>query len=109
MKTQFRILAAAVVLAFAPALQAQTTTTPSELNSGQNLVATKIANNFTDLAGGEDNALALVNALRRGGDVTLVTTVAPPAGSPTPPATVRPPGQPGCPGRSAGPDRRSDA
>jgi hypothetical protein len=83
MKKQIHILAAAVVLALAPALQAQITPpAPSELNSGQNLVATKIANNFTNLAGGEDNALALVNALRAGGEVTLVTTVPPPAGSP---------------------------
>jgi hypothetical protein len=82
MKKQIRILAAAVVLAIAPAVQAQTTTAPSELNSGQNLVATRIANNYTTLAGGEENALALVNALRAGGDVTLVTVVPPPAGSP---------------------------
>ena len=89
MKTQLRIIAAAAVLAMAPAIQAQTTA-PSELNSGQNLVATKIASNFTDLAGGEDNALALVNALRSGGEVTLVTAVPPPAGSPTgtPPTTA---------------------
>ena len=82
MKKQIRILAAAVVLAIAPAVQAQTTPVPSERNAGQNLVATKIASNYTSLAGGEDNALALVNALRAGGDVTLVTVVPPPEGSP---------------------------
>ena len=82
MKKHIRTLAAAVVMALAPAVMAQTTTPPSELNKGQNLVATKIASNFTGIAGGEENALALVNALRTGGEVTLVTTVPPPSGSP---------------------------
>jgi hypothetical protein len=83
MKKQIRILAAAVVLAFTPALHAQATTAvPSEKNSGQNLVATKIADDFYTFAGGEENALALVNALRAGTDATLVTVVPPPAGSP---------------------------
>jgi len=82
MNTQLRILAAAVVLALAPVVQAQTPPTASELNSGQTQVATKIANNFTDFVGGEENALALVNGLRAGGDVTLVTVVPPPEGSP---------------------------
>jgi hypothetical protein len=82
MKKQIRILAAAVLLSIAPALHAQTAPVPSERNSGQNLVATKIATNYTNLAGSEENALALVNALRAGSDVTLVTVVPPPAGSP---------------------------
>ena len=82
MRRSIRTLAAAVVLALSPLAQAQVTTVPSDRNAGQNLVATKIAGNFTDLAGSEDNALALVNALRAGGEVTLVTTVPPPAGSP---------------------------
>ena len=82
MNRNIRILATAVVMALAPAVQGQTTTPPSERNHGQNLVATKIASNFTGIAGSEENALALVNALRSGGEVTLVTTVPPPAGSP---------------------------
>ena len=76
-----RILAAAVVLAFAPLAHAQTTEIPAP-NAGQTLVATKIASNFSDLAGGEDNALALVRSLRTGTDVSLVTTVPVPEGSP---------------------------
>jgi hypothetical protein len=82
MKKQIRILAAAAVLSVAPALHAQTTPVPSERNSGQNLVATKIAGNFTNLAGGDANAMTLVNALRAGTDATIVTVVPPPAGSP---------------------------
>jgi hypothetical protein len=83
MRTQLRILAAAVLVAFAPLASAQITgaTTP-EQNKGQALVASKIAANFDNLAGGEENSLALVNALRTGGEVTLVTTVPPPEGSP---------------------------
>lgn len=77
---KIRVLVAAVVLAIAPAVHAQTE--PVDPNSGQTLVATKIARNFTTLAGGEENALALVRSLRTGTDVSLVTTVPPPAGSP---------------------------
>ena len=75
-----RILVAAVVLALAPVAYAQTD--PIEANKGQTLVATKIARNFSGIAGGDDNSLALVNALRTGTEVKLVTTVPPPAGSP---------------------------
>ena len=82
MNTKIRMLAAAVLMALAPLATAQTTGTAPEQNKGQALVATKIASNFTDLAGSEENALALVNALRTGGEITLVTTVPPPAGSP---------------------------
>lgn len=81
-KIRMRMLAAAVLVAIAPLATAQTTGTTPEQNPGQALVATKIASNFTDLAGSEANALALVNALRTGGEATLVTTVPPPAGSP---------------------------
>ena len=90
MNAKIRMLAAAVLVAIAPLATAQTTGTTPEQNAGQALVATKIATNFTDLAGSEENALALVNALRTGGEVTLVTTVPPPAGSPpgTPPTTT---------------------
>ncbi len=90
MNAKIRMLAAAVLVAIAPLATAQTTATTPEQNAGQALVATKIATNFTDLAGSEENALALVNALRTGGEVTLVTTVPPPAGSPpgTPPTTT---------------------
>jgi hypothetical protein len=83
MKTNLRILAASLLVALAPVATAQVTTgTTPEQNKGQALVAGKIASNFTTLAGGEDNALALVNALRTGGDVNLVTVVPPPEGSP---------------------------
>src|SRR5258706_2938143 len=38
--------------------------------------ATRIAANFTNLAGSDENALALVNALRAGSDVSLSATAA---------------------------------
>jgi hypothetical protein len=76
------MLAAAMIVAIAPLAVAQTTPVPPEQNKGQALVAAKIAGNFTGLAGGEDNALALVNALRTGSEVNLVTVVPPPEGSP---------------------------
>ena len=82
MKNQARILATAIALSLAPALHAQTTPVPSERNSGQNLVATKIADDFYGFAGSKENSLALVNALRSGTDATLVTVVPPPPGSP---------------------------
>ena len=83
MRIKMRILAATLLVALAPLAQAQVTggTTP-ESNKGQTLVAGKIASNFVNLAGSKDNSLALVNALRTGTEVKLVTEVAPPAGSP---------------------------
>ena len=81
MRKQMRILAAALALAFAPIAGAQTTTTPPQ-NHGQAHVASRIAGNFTTLAGGPENSLALVNSLRTGTAVNLVTVVPPPAGSP---------------------------
>src|SRR5438045_8413048 len=99
MKPKMRLLAATLIAAATPLAFAQTsggtatgvtttggtvTTTP---NAGRTLVATKIASNFTTLAGSTDNALALVNALRNGTDVTLTSTVPPPAGSTEPPTT----------------------
>ena len=82
MNTKMRTLAAALLIAIAPAVSAQTDPATTEQNKGQALVANKIASNFTNLAGGKDNSLALVNALRTGTDVKLVTEVPPPAGSP---------------------------
>ena len=82
MNTKMRTLAAALLIAMAPAVSAQTDPGTTEQNRGQALVASKIASNFTSLAGGKDNSLALVNALRTGTDVKLVTEVPPPAGSP---------------------------
>lgn len=79
-KSNVRILVAAVALALAPVAHAQTD--PVEANKGQTLVAAKIARNFTGIAGGDENALALVRSLRTGSEVNLVTTVPPPAGSP---------------------------
>ena len=75
-----RVLAVAVLLALAPMAQAQTTSTldtqvttldTTAANRGQTQVAQKIASNFGNLAGSEDNALALVNALRNGDTVKL--------------------------------------
>ena len=97
MRTQMRLLAATLLAAAAPLALAQTTgtgggtaggTVTTTPNAGQTLVSTKIASNFTTLAGGSDNALALVNALRNGTDVTLTTTVPPPEGSTEPPTTT---------------------
>jgi len=84
MNTKMRMLAAAVLVAIAPLATAQVTTgtTTTDPAKGQVLVATKIASNFTDLAGSEENALALVNALRKGTDATLVTTTAGTGGAP---------------------------
>ena len=101
MRPKMRLLAATVIAAVAPLALAQATggtgtggtttggtVTTTTTNAGQTLVATKIASNFTNLAGSTDNALALVNALRTGTDVTLTSTVAPPAGSTEPPTTT---------------------
>ena len=88
MKFKMRILAATLLTALAPLAFAQTTGTPPPANAGQTLVATKLASNFTTLAGSPENALALVNALRNGTDVTLTTVVPPPAGSTEPPTTT---------------------
>jgi hypothetical protein len=89
MKRTMRILASAMLLALAPAAVAQTTTgtstsTPTKpedaiASPGQSRVASRLAFNFAALAGSKENALALVNALRNGTEVTLVT--APPPGS----------------------------
>lgn len=81
MRTKMRMLAAAVLVAIAPLAAAQVTGT-TEQNKGQALVAGKIASNYTNLAGSKENSLALVNALRTGTAVNLVTQVPPPAGSP---------------------------
>ena len=105
MKSKMRLLAATLLAAAAPLALAQTTggtgtggtttggtstggTVATTPNPGQTLVATKIASNFTNLAGSQDNALALVNALRSGTDVTLTSTVPPPEGSTEPPTTT---------------------
>lgn len=94
------LAAAALALAVVPAAFAQATGNPIDAqvvaldktanNRGQALVATKIASNFTSLAGSEENALALVNALRTGEAVKLTY---PPTGTATTPtiATIDPP------------------
>ncbi len=90
MKGTMRILAAATLLALAPAMHAQTTTTATgneietqarlldttATNKGQGLVAAKIAAFFANLAGSKDNALALVTALRNGTAVNLTSPAA---------------------------------
>ncbi|HEX4763879.1 MAG TPA: hypothetical protein VFU92_06060 [Usitatibacter sp.] len=100
MKPKMRLLAAIAIAAASPLAFAQTTggtatggtttggTVTTTTNAGQTLVATKIASNFTNLAGSTDNALALVNALRTGTDVTLTSTAPPPEGSTEPPTTT---------------------
>jgi len=89
MKSKMRLLAATLLVAATPLAIAQTTggTATAAPNAGQALVAAKIASNFATLAGSTDNALALVNALRNGTDVTLTSTVPPPEGSTEPPTT----------------------
>lgn len=67
MKRTMRVIAGFILTAWASMPAAQATTTEREA-----LVAAKIAANFTRLAGSEENALALVNALRSGDMVRLV-------------------------------------
>ena len=90
MNRTMRILASAMLLALAPAAMAQATSGTSTSTSpmpedaiaspGQSRVASRLAFNFAALAGSKENALALVNALRNGTEVTLVTAP-PPGGS----------------------------
>ena len=85
--TKLGTLVAAMLFASAPlALQAATPTTTTDIdkqatqlnataeNKGQTQVATKIASSFTKLAGSQDNALKLVQALRNGTSVTLTSS-----------------------------------
>jgi hypothetical protein len=99
MKTTMRILAGSILIALAPMAAAQTTgggdidsqvrvLDATAANKGQTQVADKIASNFTNLAGGKDNATALVNALRTGGDATLKTTTTTPGTGGAPPTTT---------------------
>jgi hypothetical protein len=99
MKRNMKILAASLLLAFAPLAGAQVAadidTEVSVLdrvgsNRGSVLVASKIAGNFSTLAGSEENALALVNALRTGQTVELSYA---PTGTETAPtiSTIDPP------------------
>jgi len=88
MTKTLRMLAGSLLVAMTPFAVAQTTATPpsgsidtetQKLNTtgenhGQTLVATRIATDFTTLAGSRDNALALVRALRSGTQVTLTST-----------------------------------
>ena len=67
MKRTMRVIAGFILTAWTSMPAAQATTTEREA-----LVAAKIAANFTRLAGSEENALALVNALRSGDMVRLV-------------------------------------
>jgi hypothetical protein len=83
MTKTLRMLAGSIVVAMAPFAVAQTSgSVDSEThkldttaeNHGETHVATRIAADFTTLAGSRDNALALVRALRNGTQVTLTTT-----------------------------------
>ena len=79
MKRTMRALSTAVLLALTPVAYAQTSTLDTQVttldataaNRGQTLVAQKIASNFGTFAGSEENALALVKALRSGETVKL--------------------------------------
>lgn len=89
MKRTIRIIAGAVLLAIAPlAGAADTSASP-----GQSRVAARLATSFTPLAGSEENARALVTALRNGTEVTLLT---PPEGGTGDPVatTFAPPTRP---------------
>src|SRR5438477_5025954 len=88
MRKTLRMLAGSLLVAMTPFAVAQTTATPpsgsidtethkldtTAENHGQAQVATRIASDFTTLAGSRDNALALVRALRSGTQVTLTST-----------------------------------
>jgi hypothetical protein len=80
MKIRMRVLAASLLIALSPMASADdagSLGTQVSTNHGQQSVASKIASEFTSLAGSKDNALALVNGLRNGTDITLTTPVAP--------------------------------
>ena len=91
MKSTMKILAAALLTAFAATAAAQAdpfagpvgTLDKTGANRGQALVASKIASNFERFAGSQDNALALTNALRTGETVKLTYPATTPGGSPT--------------------------
>ena len=86
MKNSMRSLAAAIAIAISPMAAAQSSAIDGQVtrldvtaaNRGQALVAGKIASNFGALAGSGENSLALVNALRTGSTVNLVTTTTTP-------------------------------
>ena len=89
-RNNMRVLAVAVLLALAPMAQAQTTSTldtqvttldTTSSNRGQTKVSQTIASNFGNLAGSDENAVAMVNALRNGDTVKLTYP------APKPPAT----------------------
>jgi hypothetical protein len=73
MQRNFRIIASAVLLALAPLAHADDVAA----SPGQVRVATRLSTSFATVAGSQENALALVNALRTGTEVTLL---APPEG-----------------------------
>ena len=93
-KTLRTLLSVSILAAMTPFAVAQTSGTTTGTvdtetqklnttaeNHGQTQVATRIASDFTTLAGSKDNANALVRALRNGTPVTLgSTTFTPPTG-----------------------------
>lgn len=64
------LLCASLLLAFGGQVLAATNTQPSATNTE----ATKLATRYSDFAGSDANALALVDGLRNGSPVTLETT-----------------------------------
>ena len=92
MNRTLKVLAGATLLALATAAMAQavsgtppaTSTKPEDAirSPGQFRVASRLALNFAGLAGSPENALALVNALRNGSEVTLLAPAAGGTGDP---------------------------
>lgn len=84
-----RIIAGVVLLAFVPLANAQDT----GASPGQSRVATRLATSFSTVAGSQENALAIVNALRNGTAVTLLAAPATGTGAPVA-TTFTPPTRP---------------
>ncbi|HYT96603.1 MAG TPA: hypothetical protein VEO36_04725 [Casimicrobiaceae bacterium] len=101
-KHVMRHCAVMVALALCANAAAQTTTDPSTTSSattpattGQTLVAGKVAHPFVTLAGSQENAVALANALRTGTPATLTYASTDANGQPTTTTTtITPPTKP---------------
>ena len=95
MSRQPKILAFAVLLSFAPLAAAEgtpgtpgTNTTPTTTTRTSSVPANRLADLFAKFFGSRENSLAVVNALRTGSAITLVTTPPCPAPCTKPPAGV---------------------
>lgn len=108
MKATMRMLAASTLIALAPMAGAASTTTTGSgtldtqvkvldntgASRGQALVASRIASSFTNLAGSDANALALVNGLRTGSASTLTFSTTSGGTTTTSTTTITPPTKP---------------